>query len=504
VLSHWIKIGGLLALVAIGGAVVLVSSHWPFTQDTIVSALQEKFSTAIELNMFHGTYLTPGCVVEGVTFRRNSDRNARPIASIERLTIQGSYWGLFSTPRRVRRVKVEGLRIFVSPGSERTVSEASPTGSLEKFALIIDEIIADGALVEIAFGEPGTEPLKFEIHRLALNSVADDRPMSFHAALLNPKPPGEIRADGQFGPLRPRNVGQTLLSGSYLFQRADLGIFPGIRGTLSSIGKLNGVLEHIEIEGSTDSPDFQVKRSEHTVHLKTQFHAIVNGMDGDVALQSVHAQFERTSVVSQGEVAKKASSESKTVSLGATEQQGRIQDWLRLLSKADRPAMTGAMNFRVQILVLPGKQDFIKRVNLGGDFGIDAASFRRSTTQEKVDNLSQLAKGEKVNDDPASVVENLKGHVELEDAIATFSDLSFSLPGALARVHGTYGLLTEQVNLHGTLQVDSKLSKGSKGVKSVLLKSVEPFLKKKNAGEIVPIKIGGTFSHPSYGLDVVP
>jgi hypothetical protein len=504
VLSRWIKIGGLLALVAIGGAVVLVSSHWPFTRDTIVSALQEKFSSVVELKAFHGTYFTPGCVAEGVTFRRNSERNALPIATIEKLTIQGSYWGLFSTPKRVRRVKVEGLRVFVSPASERTGNEARPTGSLEKFALIIDEIIADGAVVEFASGEPGTEPLKFEIHQLALNSVADNRPMSFHAALLNPKPPGEIRADGQFGPLRPQNVGQTLLSGSYVFQRADLGIFPGIRGTLSSTGKLDGVLEHIEIEGSTDAPDFQVKRSEHAVHLKTQFHAIVNGMDGDVALQSVHAQFERTSVVSQGEVAKKAGSEGKTVSLGAMEPQGRIQDWLSLLSKADRPAMTGAMNFRVQILVLPGKRDFIKRVNLRGDFGIDAASFIRSTTQEKVDNLSQLAQGEKESDDPATVVENLKGHVVLKDAIATFSDLSFSVPGALARVHGTYDLLTEQVNLHGNLQVENKLSKGSKGVKSVLLKAVEPFLKKKNAGEIVPIKIGGTFSHPSYGLDVVP
>jgi hypothetical protein len=54
------------------------------------------------------------------------------------------------------------------------------------------------------------------------------------------------------------------------------------------------------------------------------------------------------------------------------------------------------------------------------------------------------------------------------------------------------------------LQVATKLSKGSTGVKSVLFKAVEPFLKKKNGGEIVPIKMGGTFSHPSYGLDVVP
>ena len=70
-------------------------------------------------------------------------------------------------------------------------------------------------------------------------------------------------------------------------------------------------------------------------------------------------------------------------------------------------------------------------------------------------------------------------------------------------MHGTYGLLTEKVNLHGTLQVDNK-SKGSSGAKSVLVKFVEPFLKKKNAGEIVPIKISGTFSHPSYGLDLAP
>jgi hypothetical protein len=218
----------------------------------------------------------------------------------------------------------------------------------------------------------------------------------------------------------------------------------------------------------------------------------------------VHAQLEQTSVVSHVEVAKKAALEGKTISLGATEVQGRIQDWLRLLSKADPPALTGAMNFRAQVLVPPGKRSFIERVNLLGDFGIDAARFIRSTTQENVDNLSQLAQGEKKNDDPASVVENLKGHVVLNHAIATFSDLSFSVPGALAHVHGTYGLLTEQVNLHGTLQVDNKLSRGSKGVKSVLLKSVEPLFKKKNAGEIVPIKIGGTFSHPTYGLDVIP
>jgi hypothetical protein len=328
--------------------------------------------------------------------------------------------------------------------------------------------------------------------------------MSFHATLRNAKPPGEIRTEGQFGPLRPQNVRQTPLSGSYVFQRADLGVFSGIEGTLSSAGKFNGVLEYIQVEGSTDAPDFKVARSDHAVHLKTQFSGMVNGMDGDVSLSSVQAQFGRTALVSQIEVANKVASEGKTVSLGATEQQGRIQDWLLLLAKAQRPALAGEMNFRAQVGVPPGKRAFIERVNLRGDFGIDAARFVGATTQRAVDNLSQVAEGEKENDDPASVVENLKGHVVLNNAVATFSDLSFSVPGALAHLHGTYGLLTENINLHGSLQLDNKLSKGSKGIKSVLLKTLEPFLKKKKAGEIVPIKVGGTFSHPSYGLDAVP
>ena len=504
--SRSIKIGTMLGLAVIGGAAVLLLSRWPFTRDVVLRALQKKFSSTVEVKAFHGTYFPPGCIAEGVIFRRNSDRDDPPIATIEKLTIQGAYWEFFRIPKRVRHVKIEGLRMFVSSGSERIENAARP-GSPEQSGLIVDQIIADGAVLEFSSGQSGKEPLKFEIHKLTLNSVADDRPLSFHAVLLNAKPPGEIRTDGEFGPVQPQDMGQTRLSGSYDFERADLGGLSGIGGTLASTGKFNGVLEHIEIEGNTDVPDFKVTTSDHAVHLKTQFHGFVNGLDGEVSLSSVQAEFEQTSLVSQVEVAKKAAPEGvggKTISLATTELQGQIQDWLRLLAKSEHPALTGGMNFRTQVLVPPGKRPFIERVQLQGDFGIGAASFARSTTQEKVDNLSQLAQGEKKNDDPASVVENLKGHVVLNHAIATFSDLSFSVPGALAHLHGTYDVLTEQVNLHGTLQLDHKLSKGSKGVKSVLLKSVEPLFKKKNAGEIVPIKIGGTFIHPSYGLDVTP
>jgi hypothetical protein len=502
-LSRWIKIGGLLAVLVIGGGAVFMACHWPFTQGTVVKALAKKFSSTVEMKVFHETYFPPGCVAEGVTFRRNDDGNTPPIATIEKLTIQGSYWEFVSIPKRVRLVRIDGLRLFVSPSSENTGKVVRPAGGALPPMLIVDEIVADGAVVEFASGTGARDPLKYAIQKLTLHSVADDRALSFHAELLNAEPPGEIRTDGAFGPLRPENLGQTALSGSYVFQRAHLGAFSGIEGTLSSTGKFNGVLEHIEVEGSTDTPDFKVTRSDHAVHLKTQFSGMVNGMDGNVSLSSVRAQFGRTALVSQIEVAGKAPSEGKTVSLTATEQQGRIQDWLHLLAHAEAPALTGAMHFRAQVTVPPGKQSFIERVSLRGDFGIDAASFVRATTQHEVDNLSLVGEGQKENDNPANTVENLKGHVVLNHSIATISDLSFSVPGAQARLHGTYGLLTQNIDLHGSLQLDHKLSKGTKGMKSVLLKSVEPLLKKKKAGEIVPIKVGGTLSHPSYGLDVL-
>ncbi len=212
------------------------------------------------------------------------------------------------------------------------------------------------------------------------------------------------------------------------------------------------MLEHIDVEGATDVPDFQVKTSGHPVHLKAQFHAVVNGTDGNVALQPVDAQFAETSVVSQGEVAGKPSGIGKTVSIDITETKGRIEDWLRLFAESNRPALTGSMNFRARVGFPLEQRRFLDQITLQGDFGIDTMRFTRSETQENVNSLSERAQGEKEDGEPESVVSNLKGHVELKNGIATFSTLSFSVPGALARMHGTYGLVNEQIDLHGTLQ----------------------------------------------------
>ena len=54
----------------------------------------------------------------------------------------------------------------------------------------------------------------------------------------------------------------------------------------------------------------------------------------------------------------------------------------------------------------------------------------------------------------------------------------------------------------GQLQVDSKISNTTGGTKSFFLKIMEPFFKKKKKGEIVPVRISGTYGHPSFGLSL--
>jgi len=38
------------------------------------------------------------------------------------------------------------------------------------------------------------------------------------------------------------------------------------------------------------------------------------------------------------------------------------------------------------------------------------------------------------------------------------------------------------------------------GWKSFLLKALDPFFKKHNAGAVIPIRVGGTRDNPSFGL----
>jgi hypothetical protein len=400
---------------------------------------------------------------------------------------------------------VENLHIFVPP---RGTGEHFQTP--KRSSVVIDDLTADGAILEVASRNPGKQPLKFSFREFTLSNVGAQGPASFKAKFSNPEPPGEIATDGKFGPWNADDVGRTPVSGEYLFQQADLGVFRAIAGTLSSSGKFAGTLDHVDVQGTTDTPNFTVTSSSHQLALRTQFQAEVNGKNGDTFLQDVTAHFSRTTVRSAGSIAGNETEKGKTTSLNIATKAGRIEDILDLFTRSKQAAMSGIVNFKAKVLIPPGKRSFLEKVELQGDFGIDDGKFTKADTQQGVNTLSQGALGEKdhaknVPDQirPETVLSDLKGHVVLKDGTANFSLLSFSIPGADAQLHGTYNIINEKIDLHGTLRTNSELSKTTHGMKALMLKVLDPFFKKHRAGYAAPVKITGTYDHPSFGLDLV-
>lgn len=494
----------LAAAAVLLAAVVLLALHWPFRRETVLKQLEEASMTQVHASAFHETYFPhPGCVLEHVTFQHNPKPGSPPLITVERMRIEGSFFGLFT--KHVKLIRAEGMHIRTPP---RGAGERFQTA--ERSAIVIDRLIADDAVLEVsrAADRPA---LKFSFHGFELNNIGGQGPALFRAKFSNPEPPGEISTSGKFGPWNADAVGQTAVSGEYEFQRADLGVFHGIAGVLSSSGNFSGVLDQIDVEGHTDIPSFSVTSSSHQVRLRTQFRAAVNGENGDTFLRQVTATFWKTTVSSSGSVAGRAGQPGKTASLEFSAVDGRIQDILLLFAQAKRPPMSGITSFRAKASIPPGARPFLAKVELQGDFGINAGSFTNPTTQAGVNHLSEgallgegdHAKTEENKADPETVLSDLKGHVELKDGTARFSNLSFSVPGALAQMEGTYNLISEKIDLHGTLKTVSQPSKTTSGVKAAILKVLSPFFKKKPVGYVMPVKITGTYEHPLFGLDLM-
>jgi hypothetical protein len=483
-------------------AIVVLASRWPFSRRAVLRELEAASLTKVDIGTYQGTYFPyPGCVLEHVTFQHNPRLGTPPLITVEKLRIEGTFSGLFR--RQVRSVRAEGMRLLIPPPGGGDRFEAPKRSSFT-----IDELIADGAVLEVA-RQSNQPPLKFAFRSFALHDVGSNGPASFQAKFSNPEPPGEIVTNGTFGPWTETDVGKTAVAGEYLFQRADLGVFPGIAGLLSSSGKFSGVLNHIEVQGFTDTPNFTVTSGSHQVQLQTKFHAFVNGENGDTFLQDVAATFGKTTVSSEGSVAGRSGQSGKTASIELAVNEGRIEDLLLLFARSKRASMSGIVGFHSKVDIPPGDGPFLAKVRLQGDFGINAGTFTKAETQNGVNRLSESSLHEenhqsapKDQDSPETVLSDLKGHVELNDGTARFSSLSFSVPGALAHMHGTYNLISEKIDLRGTLKMHSEPSDATRGIKAVMLRVLDPFFKKKPNGYVMPVKITGTYSHPTFGLDL--
>ena len=474
----------VIAVIAIG--VAIIARHWPFSRDSAAFSLSDALASSVEFGTFRQTYFPyPGFVAANVKIIPKQGPAAGH-AEIANLRAEATWAGLLS--HRLRRMTADGLTMSI-----RSLGEHAFLGNAGR--TIIDDLDLSRATLQI--GTAG-DTQQFAFHRVSLQNVAAGRQMAYQVSVAIPRPAGELKLQGQLGPFKNGEFPRTPAAGSYQLTGANLAVFRGIGGILSSQGKYSGVLSRLDFDGETDTPDFTVIESGHAHHLKTRFQAVVNGMNGDTVLPSLRGLFDQTSIqVADARIVSAGNEAAKSVSLDIVSGKGRIQDLMLLFIKARQSPMLGPIGFRAHVMLPPGERAFKQRVTLDGDFGITGAAFTKQQTQANAEELSERAEGES-HDDPERVLTGLAGHVSLRGGVATFTNLSFDVPGAAAHLSGTFSLVTEQVDLRGRLATEAKLSKTTTGIKSLFLKLVDPVFQRKHAGAVIPVSVDGTYDHPRF------
>jgi hypothetical protein len=510
----WIAVGPLLS---------------PHFRQNVLDVLGQHFGGNAELRELNVNFFPqPSVSGEGLVVRHRGRTDIPPLVAVERFSARATWIGLLNRPRRVANIELYGLKLTIPPRAKGeslipdslksdapkkdapksdapTSGAATPATAPEtrssRSPVIVDRVHSSDALLSILPKDPKKDPRLFAISRLELINVDLDAPMKYSATLTNPKPPGAIETTGEFGPWAPTEPGDTPVRGAYTFSHADLGVFKGIDGDLSSKGTYSGVLERIGVRGTTTTPDFMVTLAGNPVALSTSFAAVVDGTNGNTWLDPVSASFLQSTIVAHGGVLKVEGVKGREVALEVTIDKARIEDLLKLAMKNDTPIMTGAARIRTKLRIPPGDVDVIEKLELDGEFHIAQARFTDFDVQKSITKLSRKGRGLPDAERGGSVVSDLKGRFVMRDGRITFSMLTFAVPGASVHLAGGYGLRSEALDFRGKVRLQATVSQLTTGVKRVLLKMFDPIFRKNGAGAEIPIKVEGSRDKPKFGFD---
>jgi len=503
-------------LVILLGALALLPSDREIRQ-RLERTLADRFEADVALDDLDvSLFPSPRVAGRGLRLRLHDRPGDRPLLLVARFRARTGWLAFFARPRRVESVELEGLQITIAPrpGDSRTRSKERggcqgerrrPRDSSARPApsspVLVERLTAPGTELEMLPRNPEKQPRRFSIASLTVRDITLDRPLDFDALLTNPTPRGTIVARGRFGPWVAGDPGLSAVSGRYTFDRADLGTIRGLGGTLASKGRFDGVLEQILVSGATETPDFSLDTARQSMPLHATFDACVDGTDGDTYLDAVSARLGSTPIAARGKVEGRVGEHGRTVSLEATVDGGRIEDLLRLAVKGDEPLMTGPVSLTHTLVLPPGDESVVRRLQVKGRFGLAGTHFTAGAVQRKVDEFSRRGQGRPGDASVSGVASDVTGSFALADGTLRLRDLSFAIPGARVRLQGRYGLVSEQIALVGTVRLHAKPSQTTSGLKSLLLKIVDPLFARKDAGTVLPIRITGTRAQPKVAVD---
>jgi len=510
---------------------ILLHRAEPMLRAAIVEKLEEHFHARVELDSFHvslinglwaegkGLRIWPPIDVAGVAVPGpNGTDVTKPLITLDEFRFHAPLRYKAGEPIRIAVVELIGLDVDVPPKPHFThavapTGSATPDDSREPMLRFeIESMECKRAHLTLETSKPGKLPLEFDVARIKLSHVSVGGSMQFDAQLTNPRPAGIIVTSGNMGPWVVEDPGETPVMGNYRFENADLGVFKGIAGILNSTGKYQGALRNLTVDGQADVPDFRLTHFGTSVPLETQFHATVDGTNGDTWLQPVHARLGGSHFITEGKIVHLPPEPlpngaerpgGHEITLNVFVDSGRMEDFLRLVSKSGTPLMTGELTLRTTLEIPPGTEPVDEKMKLNGSFNLVDAAFTSAKLQNGVGQLSLRGQGQPMEAKNAAdkVRSAIESKFTIVGGVITLPNLKYTVPGAEIDLAGKYGLEGSTLNFTGTARTDATVSEMVGGWKGLLLKPADRIFRRDGAGTEVPIHIGGTEQDPHFGID---
>lgn len=532
---RWLKwaAGAVLLAFLLLGLAITIAIHRaePMLRAAIVEKLEEHFHARVELDSFHVSLIN-GLWAEGKGLRiwppvnmaeasvpgPNGAVENKPLITLGEFRFHAPLRYKPGEPIRIAVVQLAGLDVDIPPKPHFTHPPATAGGDAPNrdrqpmLNFLIDRMECNGARLTIETSKPGKMPLEFAIAHIKLNHVSIGGSMQFDAQLTNPRPVGTIVTSGNIGPWAVEDPGETPVMGSYHFEHADLSVFKGIAGILNSTGKYQGVLRNITVDGQTHTPDFRLTHFGTSMPLETEFHATVDGTNGDTRLQPVHATLGQSRFTAEGKIVGvpagvlpngAAWPGGHEIALNVNVDHGRMEDFLRLVSKTGTPLMTGELTLRTTLDIPPGTEPVDEKMKLNGTFNLEGAAFTSEKFQNHVGELSLRGQGQpkqakNAGDEVRSVIAS---NFTMAGGVISLLNLTYTVPGAEIDLAGKYGVEGGTLNFKGTARTDATVSQMVGGWKGFLLKPADRLFKTDRAGTEVPIHVDGTGEDPIFGVD---
>jgi uncharacterized protein involved in outer membrane biogenesis len=163
-------LGGALLLVILTGVIVAkrMAPRLPgYVRNRVVSTLRQDYASDVEFSDLQVS-IYPKIVIrgEGLILRFHGRTDVPPLISIKRVSTEIAFWELFKRTRHVRKITLEGLTVTMPPVEPRAPNTSHPTTpkrAPQPFRVIVDEIVADGAELDMLVGDPNKLPHIFYI-----------------------------------------------------------------------------------------------------------------------------------------------------------------------------------------------------------------------------------------------------------------------------------------------------------------------------------------------------